>query len=320
MLYNFGMEHQGIIRIILNPTAGKGKALKQSPKIEKFLKESGRRFEIIYTKSPGHAIDLIRDLSINDDDVTVAAGGDGTCNEVVNGLLTRSQKPKSPPLFGIIPIGRGNDFSASPGISDNLDKALDNLLNGKIKILDAGMVKGEFFPDGRYFINGVGIGFDTKVGFEAAKMKIKSGFSYMLGAVKMLIRFEKSPVIRILYDENEVTLPAVLVSVVNGRRMGGSFYMGPNAVLDDGLLDICYVRHQEKRSKLMKIFSHYTKGTQSECEGVSMARAVKFRLTALEGALAAHCDGETICYEGKELEINCFPGALRLISPESAES
>ncbi|MCL2265395.1 MAG: diacylglycerol kinase family lipid kinase [Treponema sp.] len=309
------MVQQGKFWIILNPTAGKGKALKHRPKIDKFLKESGRQYEIITTKSPGDAIDIIHSLQINDDDITVAAGGDGTCNEVVNGLLTRRPRSSTPPLFGIIPIGRGNDFSFTPGIPADVDKALDILINGKIMKLDAGMVKGEFFPDGRYFINGVGIGFDTKVGFEAAKMKIKSGFSYMIGAIKMLIRYEKSPVIKIKYDENEVTLAAVLISIVNGRRMGGSFYMGPNALLDDGLLDVCFVRHQERRSKLLKIFSHYTKGTQIECEGVNMARAVKFHLTALSGGMAAHCDGETVCYEGRELEINCFPGALRLISP-----
>ena len=91
--------------------------------------------------------------------------------------------------------------------------------------------------------------------------------------------------------------------------------MGPNAVIDDGLLDICYVRHQEKRSQLLKIFSHYKKGTQAECGGVYMNRTLKINLKALEGGLAAHCDGETICYEGKELDIICISGALRLLEP-----
>jgi len=309
------MAHQGKIWIILNPTAGKGKAKKQLPKIDEFLKNSHREYEIITTNAPGHAIEIAQNINLNNDDLTVAAGGDGTCNEVINGLLTRKQKNTAAPLFGIIPIGRGNDFSYTPGIPGDIKLALDCLVNGQIKPLDAGFVKGEFFPDGRYFINGVGIGFDTKVGFEAAKMKIKSGFSYMIGAVKMLIRFEKSPVIKINFDEKEVTLAAVLVSIVNGRRMGGSFYMGPNALLDDGLLDICYVQHQEKRGKLLKIFSHYTKGTQINCEGVKMDKGVKFHLTALAGSLAAHCDGETICYEGKELDIICFPAALRIMTP-----
>ena len=297
--------------IVLNPAAGKGKAAKQHPVIENFMRKSGRDFEILVTKAPGDALNMVRDLPLGNDDAAVAAGGDGTCNEVINGLLLR--KSSSPPLLGILPVGRGNDFSSTPGIPSDVDKALQTLIDAKVRPLDAGFVKGGFFTEGRFFINGVGIGFDTKVGFEAAKMKIKSGISYAFGALITIARYEPSPVIKINYDDNEVTLPAVIVSIVNGRRMGGSFFMGPNAVLDDGLLDICYVRHQSSRRKLLKILSHYIKGTQSQCEGVTLSRGRKFHLQALEGGMAAHCDGETICYEGKELEINCVPGALRLI-------
>jgi len=305
------MQRQKKIWIILNPTAGKGKAAKQRPKIDQFLRKNNRDFEILVTSGVGDALNMARDITADENDIIVAAGGDGTCNEVINGLLTRPEGKK--PLFGILPIGRGNDFSSTPKIPQEIEKALQLLLDAKDRPLDAGYVKGGFFPDGRYFINGIGIGFDTKVGFEAAKMKIKSGFSYIVGAIIMLIRYEPSPVLKIKFDDKEVTLPAVLVSVVNGRRMGGSFYMGPDALLDDGLLDICYVKHQKSRSALLKIMSNYTKGTQGKCEGVTFNRGSHFHLIALEGGMAAHCDGETICYDGKELEITCIPNALRLI-------
>ena len=305
------MAQFGKFWVILNPTAGKGKAAKQYPKIDSFFRESGLEYEIFLTKGVGGALNMARDLPVGADDVTVAAGGDGTCNEVVNGLLLR--RCPTPPVFGILPIGRGNDFSATPQIPQDVEKALKLLTTGNAKPLDAGFVKGGFFPDGRYFVNGIGIGFDTKVGFEAAKLKIKSGISYAVGALITLIRYEPSPVLQIHFDDKEITLPAVLVSVVNGRRMGGSFYMGPNAVLDDGLLDICYVQHQKSRFALLKIMSHYTKGTQGECKGVTFDRGKNFHLKALEGGMAAHCDGETVCYEGKELEITCIPNALRLI-------
>jgi len=306
--------------IILNPIAGKGKAEKQKPKIEHFLRESGHEFEIMTTKAPGDALLLARDLPIGENDITVAAGGDGTCNEVINGLLTKVEKEKQegrplkqPPLFGIIPIGRGNDFCFTPGIPEDVEKAVSMLINSSASVIDAGFVKGGFFPQGRYFINGIGIGFDTKVGFEAAKLKIKSGITYAIGAFILIARYEPSPVIKIKYDENEITLPAVLVSIVNGKRMGGSFYMGPKAELNDGLLDICYVQHQKSRFSLLKILTHYTKGTQDQCDGVTFNRGKNFHLKALQGGMAAHCDGETICYEGKELEISCVPNAIRLI-------
>jgi YegS/Rv2252/BmrU family lipid kinase len=298
--------------VILNPAAGKGKAAKQYPKIERFLRSKSHDHEILLTKGPGDALNMARDLPIGKNDIVVAAGGDGTCNEVVNGLLTRPSASNMP-LFGILPVGRGNDFSSTPGIPHDVEKALELLYVSKEKPLDAGFVKGGFFPDGRYFINGVGIGFDAKVGFEAAKMKIKSGITYVVGALITVIRYEPSPVIQIRYDDKEATLPAVLVSIVNGRRMGGSFYMGPNALLDDGLLDICYVRHIKSRFGLLKIISHYTKGTQGKFEGVTFGRGVHFHLKALEGGMAAHGDGETVCYDGKELEITCIPNALRFV-------
>jgi len=301
--------------IVLNPAAGKGKAAKRRPAIERFMRESGRDFEILATKGPGDALDIARSLPLGENDATVAAGGDGTCNEVANGLLTRSPTLPAPPLFGILPIGRGNDFSYTPGIPGDVEEAMRALVAGKARPLDAGLVKGGNFPEGRYFVNGVGIGFDTKVGFEAAKMRIKSGVSYALGAAVTLARYEPSPVIRMCYDQNEMTLPAAIVSVVNGRRMGGIFYMGPNAALDDGLLDICTVRHQPSRIRLLRLVLRYTKGTQIGCEGVHSGKAAIFRLEALEGGMAAHCDGETICRDGKELEICCVPGALRLIAP-----
>ena len=103
------MTKLGKLWVILNPIAGKGKALKQLPKIERFLRESGRDFEIYLTKGPGDALETVLNLPLGAGDVVVAAGGDGTCNEVVNGLLRRPPAG-APPLFGILPIGRGNDF------------------------------------------------------------------------------------------------------------------------------------------------------------------------------------------------------------------
>jgi YegS/Rv2252/BmrU family lipid kinase len=300
--------------VILNPVAGKGKALKLYPRIDSFLKAKEANYEIILTKSVGNALDIVRGLPLASGDITVAAGGDGTCNEVVNGLLTRKQdRPESTPLFGVLPIGRGNDFSSSPGIPQKPEKALEMLLSGKERPLDAGFVQGGFFPEGRYFINGVGIGFDTKVGFEAAKLKhVHSGFSYAIGAILSIVRYEQSPLLRIRYGDKEDTMRAVIVSIMNGRRMGGSFYMGPKAILDDGELDICFIRHPPTRRKLIKIVLHYPKGTQEQCEGVFMGRASSFIIEAIEGGMAAHCDGETVCYDGKKLELKCIPGALRL--------
>ncbi|GHU12123.1 hypothetical protein FACS1894151_11750 [Spirochaetia bacterium] len=161
----------------------------------------------------------------------------------------------------------------------------------------------------------MGIGFDTKVGLEAAKMKrIHSALSYAFGAIIMMIRFDPSPRLEIEYDGKSFTLDAAIVSLMNGRRMGGSFLMGPHASLNDGAIDICAVTHRS-RLQICKIILHYTKGTQEECGGVTMSRAVNYHLKALKGGMTAHCDGETVCLDGEELSINCRPGVLRLICP-----
>jgi YegS/Rv2252/BmrU family lipid kinase len=298
--------------IVLNPVAGKGKAITHLQEIKAYLEKFQQNFEIILTTKPGHALELARNCPPGD--AVIAAGGDGTCNEVANGLLTKKTPPPEPPLFGILPIGRGNDFSFTAGIPPEPEKALDIILRKNCRPLDAGFVKGGFFPEGRYFVNGLGLGFDTKVGFEAAKMKkIHSGLSYALGALITVAKYEPSPVIQIRYGDKGMTLPAAIVSIMNGRRMGGIFFMGPNALLDDGALDICTIRHPRSRLRLIQLVLKYLKGTQGECEETFMDRADHYRLKALEGGMAAHCDGETVCVEGTELEVSCLPGALRLL-------
>ncbi|MDR2136177.1 MAG: diacylglycerol kinase family lipid kinase [Treponema sp.] len=300
--------------IILNPVAGKGRAIKEYPKIDRFLKARKADYEIVLTTGPGHALEIAKNSAAGNGTIVVAAGGDGTNNEVINGLLSRADPPPEPPVLGIIPLGRGNDFAYSARIPANLDQALEILIRKTICPLDAGLITGGYFPEGRYFVNGVGIGFDTKVGFEAAKMKsIHSALSYALGALITLARFEDPPLVEIGYDGASMTLPAAIVSVVNGRRMGGMFFMGPNAIINDGLLDICTVRQPAARRRLVKIFFHYLKGTQAECGETVMGRGLCFHLKALKGGMAAHCDGETVCEDGKELGIRCLPGALRLI-------
>jgi YegS/Rv2252/BmrU family lipid kinase len=314
-------DKHGKLLVILNPVAGKGKAAKLAPHIEQFLKSRNENFEIVYTVSVGHALEIAKTYPIDEDTAVIAGGGDGTCNEVVNGLLRREAKLSVPPLFGILPIGRGNDFSSSTHVPSVIDDALEILVSRKYGPLDAGIIKGGYYPDGRCFVNGVGIGFDTMVGLEAAKMKhVQSGLAYVFGAIKMAVTFPPSPTLEAHWEEKTAdgvqekshTGDMIIASIMNGRRMGGSFYMGPNALLDDGELDLCMASHRS-RLKVVKIIVHYTKGTQDVCGGITRARSSGYTIKALQGGMVAHADGETICLDGKELHISCIPSALRLI-------
>jgi len=227
--------------VIFNPTAGKGNAIKKLPIIKQFLDYNNLKYEIHTTERIGHAIDLAEELCEKEGTAIIAAGGDGTINEVINGLMNAKIKNSDlSPIFGILPIGRGNDFAFGAGVPATLEDCLKALIKGNIQPMDVGLIKGGDYPLGRYFGNGIGVGFDTIVGLEAAKMKhIHGAAGYMIGAIKTLITYPAAPEIEMeINGEKGVYTPA-LVSIMNGRRMGGTFFMAPDGKNNDGLLNLC---------------------------------------------------------------------------------
>ncbi|MCK5817192.1 MAG: YegS/Rv2252/BmrU family lipid kinase [Candidatus Marinimicrobia bacterium] len=300
--------------VILNPTAGKGHAEKRIPEIKAFFFQHKLPYEIILTERPGHAIALAETYALMDDTTIIAAGGDGTCNEIINGLMHASAKRKDRiPAFGVLAIGRGNDFAFSANIPIGLGEDLIRIKDGKPIPMDVGEVIGGDYPNGRYFGNGLGIGFDTLVGLEAAKMNhVHGSAAYAVGAIKTLVKYPSAPDLDIKYGEKTVSISPALVSIMNGRRLGGTFFMAPKGKMDDGLFDICMTK-QGTRRKLLGAMIAYTKGTQSEREDTITGKADKIIVEALSGTLAVHADGETICEAGKYLEIINHKHALSII-------
>ncbi len=300
--------------VIFNPTAGKGNAIKKLPIIKQFLDENSLSYEIHTTKEIGHAIALAEELCNDPETAIIAAGGDGTINEVINGLmLAKDKKPELTPIFGVLAIGRGNDFAYGAGVQASLDDCLKALVEGAIQPMDIGLIKGGDYPNGRYFGNGIGVGFDTIVGLEAAKMKhIHGAAGYMIGAFKTLITYPAAPEIEMeINGERGVYTPA-LVSIMNGSRMGGTFFMAPDGKNNDGLLNLCMTQ-QGTRLKLLHTMLHYTKGTQDTLDNTKTALISSITLKAIKGEMAVHADGETICEKGKILEISCIPNALNIL-------
>jgi YegS/Rv2252/BmrU family lipid kinase len=300
--------------VILNPTAGKGHAEKRIPEIESFFFQHKIEYEIVLTEHPGHAIKLAETYALMDDTLIIAAGGDGTINEIINGLMHAKKKLKDRiPAFGVLAIGRGNDFAFSANIPTGLGEDLMRIKEGQPVPIDVGEVKGGDYPEGRYFGNGLGIGFDTIVGLEAAKMNhVHGSAAYALGAIKTLIKYPAAPDLDIHYGQKTISISPALVSVMNGRRLGGSFFMGIKAKMDDGLFDICMTK-QGKRRTLLSAMMAYTKGTQGEREDTLTGRTEKLRVEALSGTMAVHADGETICEAGNSLEITNHKHALLII-------
>ncbi|MBN2781454.1 MAG: YegS/Rv2252/BmrU family lipid kinase [Candidatus Marinimicrobia bacterium] len=300
--------------VILNPIAGKGHAEKRIPEIEAFFRTNGLEFEIVLTERPGHAILLAEHYGSVPDVVVIAAGGDGTCNEIINGLMLASAGTAGEkPVFGVLAIGRGNDFAFGANIPTGLGEDLLRIRNGKPKAMDVGEIKGGDYPNGRFFGNGVGIGFDAIVGFEAAHMNhVHGGSAYILGALKTLIKYPAAPRLEIETSGGTIRIEPALVSIMNGRRMGGTFFMAPNGIMNDGLFDYCITK-QGKRGQLLSAMMAYTKGTQAGRSDTLTGRSDRLVIHAVSGTLAVHADGETVCEAGTHLEITNHKHALMIL-------
>jgi diacylglycerol kinase family enzyme len=257
-------------------------------------------------------MEMAGNLSRKGKTAVVAAGGDGTCNEVINGLLDTSGEG-NPPLVGILPVGRGNDFAYGAGISSELYGAMSALLSENITLLDAGRVFGGEYPQGRWFGNGIGIGFDAIVGFEAEGMTgIHGSAAYILAALKTLVKYPAAPEVDFTADGVSSRVNPALISIMNGKRMGGSFFMAPDADSRDGMLNFCRTE-QGSRLRLLSALVTYMKGTQARRSDTSTGMASEYTVKALKGGLAVHADGERICRSGTELRVEILKGALRLL-------
>ncbi len=301
--------------VIVNPTAGKGSGEHAFPVIAAQLQALELDFEMVRTSAPGHAIQLAKDAALAGWDVVVAAGGDGTLNEVLNGLVQVRRSGTGQAILGYIPVGRGNDFGFGAGIPPDLALACSVLANGRRKWIDVGFVQGGDYPEGRYFGNGVGIGFDAVVGFVAAKQENLSGvLSYLVAALKTMFLYFHAPLVQLDIDGQSQTMPALMVSVMNGRRMGGGFMMAPEGLMDDGSFSLCLVR-QVSRPEIFALIPRFMKGTQAGHPAVRMERAAYLTVTALQGTLPAHADGETLCEAGQRLELTLLPAMLEVVVP-----
>jgi YegS/Rv2252/BmrU family lipid kinase len=308
-------------KLIVNPVSGRGAGKNSIPVIRELLKSHRLEFDLVETTRPWHAAELANQAARDGYDVVVAVGGDGTSNEVLNGLM--QAKETAPASFhttmGILSVGRGNDFAFGMNIPASLEAACTALALGPHRNVDVGRVSGGDYPQGRYFGNGVGIGFDAVVGFEAAKMKRLHGFAnYIVAALKTIFLFFHAPQVKIESNDDSIQLSTLMISIMNGRRMGGGFMMAPNGLPSDGLLDVCIVE-QVSRLRILKLISHFMKGTQATQKNIRTSRTSHLVVTAIQGSLPAHADGETICVAGQQLSIELLPRQIEMICQGSGE-
>ena len=301
-------------RLIYNPTAAKGDAGKKLPMIQDLLGRQGFEYDLYLTEYPGNAELLGLQAAEEDCDLVVVGGGDGTVNETINGLMKANKNGRTCPTLGVLPVGRGNDFAFGVGIPEDIHEACEVLIQGQSRRIDIGRVTGGDYPQGRYFGNGVGLGFDTVVGFEAAKIKWLHGkASYLVAVIRTIFQYKHAPLYEIVMDGETIRQPSLMVSVMNGRRMGGSFMMAPEGNPGDGVLDLC-LAGSVSQMRILPLALTFISGTQANDPAVTMAHARQVSVRAIEGSIPAHADGETLCVAGKSLSFELFPDALSILS------
>jgi diacylglycerol kinase (ATP) len=306
------MSHdEASYHFILNPVAGRGKAYHAIKNIRMILRNLTINHRISITDAPFHATEIARE-SIKTDDILIAVGGDGTINEVVNGIVNTNK------IFGILPLGSGNDFAKATNIPINVHKAIKIILNNKRKSIDIGKVKTTVISNResiltteRFFINGVGIGFDARVAFESSKIKALRGLPlYMTSVFKSLFSYEV-PLFSVRFDSETLKGPFFLIAVGNGTSAGGGFLLTPNAKLDDRIFDICYVKNLNIL-EIIKIFPTVFKGKHNKFDKVHFRQSSEIHVNSMQN-FYVHADGEIVGKNVNNVDISLVPETLEVI-------
>jgi len=296
--------------LIVNLTAGGGKPNHHLETVLKYLKENGLNFKVCITSHHGEAVELAQKAADKGVDLIVSIGGDGTVNEIVNGIM----KSKNDPPLGIIPLGWANDFIKSTNIPSDIIEACKIIIKGKTKKIDVGLINGQI-----YFANICGIGFDAEVAHLANQLKNRhpnwntlNAYVYVLATVRKLLSPFSYHNVKIKFDGQEIHSKILFIAISNGKFYGGRFKITPEAILDDGLLEVCVVKEMG-RFKYLSIIPKVFKGTHASIKGVNFYRAKEVVIQSSEPVLA-QVSGEVI--EGqKEFTITLLPKSLKLIVP-----
>jgi len=264
---------------IVNPTAGKGKALKLIPKIESFFKEND--YKITITQRIGHGEEIARNALDNGFTHIISVGGDGTVFEVLNGVKEKGL------ILGILPAGTGNDFARTIQLPKDINSIFHRILKGKTKRIDIGKINN------KYFINVVSIGIDAEIVKETEKIKgfVPKSMAYILGVFFTLAKYKHKRV-EIFIDGKSYRRDIQLIAIGNGKYYGGGMKITPMAEVDDGYFDICIVNKISKL-KLAALLPTVFKGQHTRIKDVQILRGKDVKVLSQE-PLLINADGNII--------------------------
>ena len=291
------------VKLILNPYAGRWKAKRKINPLKRVLDQLGVRYELTITETPGDGIDVARQAAESGYTKVVAVGGDSTVSEVVNGLLLAAGDDKAGDL-GIIPLGTANDLADVLNIPRDLKAACQKVVAGQTRVIDVGCVNGRFFD------NNSAVGLESLVTANAEKIKVVGGpLRYILAALKAI---GQNPVwqAKLAWDHGSYQGPITLISVGNSPRTGGSFWMTPNAQLDDGKLDVVFALPL-KRLELLSLLPQTFWGRHIDHKAVISLQVTSLSI-AIEPTLL-QVDGELVDRQTTQIDYHILPKKLRVI-------
>lgn len=292
-------------KFILNPWAGRGAGHRIRNTVLATIAKHGLHHDINVTEGPRDAIRLAR-AAADSYDVVVAVGGDGTVHEVVNGLAQAANGQPTAAL-GVVPIGTGDDFAYSVGITrHNVETSIDRIATGQPRLVDLGRVNDE------YFDNEVGVGFVGQANMESKKITAPLGpLVYLIAVFRTLVGYPL-PHMRITWQGGEINRQLLMASIANGRRTGGAFWIAPQADIEDGQFDII-IAESLGRLEIVKLLPKVMKGTHIHEKPVTVVRSPWVVIEA-PGGVPVHADGELLYTDVKRLEFEIFPKRLTVIA------
>ena len=278
---------------IVNPTSGKGRGKKALPIISEYCDSNKINYSVIETQYPLHAKEIVENEKNNFTHI-VSVGGDGTLNEIINGI-----KDWNNIILAVLPVGSGNDFTKNLGMSHDIRENLSLIHSSdksEIIKVDVGNVLFTNNDNEEYkqhkFINNLGIGFDAYVGYLNQNNKLFSGlFSYIFSVIRALFKYKMIDVE--LKSESEVIVgERLMLSIGNGVSSGGGFYLNPHAIINDGLLDLSVFDSITRRRLLTALpLALLNKVDKIPEAKQSLTKNVELKLKT---PYYAHCDGEII--------------------------
>jgi diacylglycerol kinase (ATP) len=282
-----------LAKVIVNPVAGAYSTRRKWPVISKLLKRIGLSFDFEYTEGVGHAIELARMAASDGYRYLVVVGGDGTVNEVANGILYSTGASST--ALGVVSTGTGSDFARSTGIPRDFPTACSTLTSPKRLTIDVGVVeyqsKGQTLR--RFFVNAAGVGFDAAVVEKTERLPKYFGgtIPYVAGLLRTLFSYKNKPIVLKVGDEVE-SGRVLNVVVANGGYLGGGMHVAPQAELGDSLLDVVIIGDMGK-FELLKEFPTVYKGTHIYHPKVRVKKATHVTIESPESMLV-HADGELL--------------------------